>query len=128
MWVCPVTGFTTGYRGASLNVAARLCGQAAPGQILATETVIALVAHMEGMVFGSPRRLQVKGMGDPVRAVELLEEYLERHAPRVAAYACYETAPLRLLARLLSEAGDVQRAAELRERARASPHRVPADG
>jgi tetratricopeptide (TPR) repeat protein len=66
--------------------------------------------------------------GDPARAVELLEEYLERHATRVAAYACYETAPLRLLARLLSEAGDVQRAAELRARARASPHRVPADG
>jgi hypothetical protein len=40
----------------------------------------------------------------------------------------YETAPLRLLARLLEEAGDKRRATELRERARASPHRVPADG
>jgi Tetratricopeptide repeat len=65
--------------------------------------------------------------GDPGRAVELLEEYLARHAARVTAYACYETAPLRLLARLLSESGDATRAAELRARARASPHRVPAD-
>jgi tetratricopeptide (TPR) repeat protein len=66
--------------------------------------------------------------GDPKRAVELLEEYLARHATRVTAYACYETAPLRLLARLLSEAGDVTRATELREWALASPNRVPADG
>jgi tetratricopeptide (TPR) repeat protein len=66
--------------------------------------------------------------GDPARAVELLEEYLARHAARVTAYACYETAPLRLLAQLLAEAGDVARAAELQKRALASPHRVPADG
>ena len=66
--------------------------------------------------------------GEPARAVEVLEEYLARHAARVTAYACHETAPLRLLARLLEEAGDAGRAAELRARARASPHRKPADG
>lgn len=66
--------------------------------------------------------------GDPARAIELLEEYLARHAARVTAYARYETAPLRLLARLLDEAGDTGRAEELRARARASPHRAPADG
>jgi hypothetical protein len=66
--------------------------------------------------------------GDSARAIELLEEYLARYASRVTAYACYETAPLRLLARLLEEAGDTARADALRERARASPHRVPADG
>jgi Tetratricopeptide repeat len=66
--------------------------------------------------------------GEPARAVELLEEYLAQHASRVTAYACYETAPLRLLAQLLCEAGEVQRAAEVAARARASPHRVPADG
>jgi tetratricopeptide (TPR) repeat protein len=66
--------------------------------------------------------------GEPAKAVELLEEYLARHAARVTAYACYETAPLRLLAQLLEEAGDAGRAAELRARARASPHRKPADG
>jgi tetratricopeptide (TPR) repeat protein len=66
--------------------------------------------------------------GDHGRAVGLLEEYLAWHAARVTAYARYETAPLRLLAELLSAAGDTMRAAELRERARASPHRVPADG
>jgi predicted Zn-dependent protease len=66
--------------------------------------------------------------GEPGRAVELLEEYLAHYASRVTAYAFYETAPLRLLARLLEDRGDVKRAEELRMRARASPHRVPADG
>jgi predicted Zn-dependent protease len=66
--------------------------------------------------------------GDSARALELLDEYLARHAARVTAYACYETAPLRLLAQLMEEAGDAVRAAELRARARASPHRAPADG
>jgi hypothetical protein len=65
--------------------------------------------------------------GDPAKAVELLEEYLTRHASRVTAYACYETAPLRVLARLLAEAGELQRARELVARACASPHKVPAD-
>jgi tetratricopeptide (TPR) repeat protein len=65
--------------------------------------------------------------GDPARAVELLEEYLARHASRVKAYACYETAPLRVLARLLADAGELERARELAARACASPHRVPAD-
>jgi predicted Zn-dependent protease len=66
--------------------------------------------------------------GDSARAIELLEEYVARHAARVTAFACYETAPLRLLAGLLDQVGYEGRAAELRKRARASPHRVPADG
>ncbi len=66
--------------------------------------------------------------GEPARAIALLEEYLAQHAARVTAYACHETAPLRLLAELLSTVGDAGRAEELRQRARASPHRVPADG
>jgi Tfp pilus assembly protein PilF len=65
--------------------------------------------------------------GDAARAVALLEEYLNEHAARVTAYARFETAPLRLLARLAEQAGNPARAAELRARARASPHRVPAD-
>jgi YVTN family beta-propeller protein len=70
-----------GFRGTSLNVAARLCGQAAPGQILATETVIALAARVDGLVFGSPRRLQVKGMADPVRAIDVRPETALPPAP-----------------------------------------------
>jgi hypothetical protein len=66
--------------------------------------------------------------GNPQRAIELLKEYLAQHAAHVTKYACYETAPLRLLARLLEQMGDTERAEEPRAKARASPHRVPADG
>ena len=66
--------------------------------------------------------------GDAVTAVGLLEEYLAGHASRVTAYARFETAPIRLLARLLANAGNESRAADLRRLARASQHKVPADG
>jgi tetratricopeptide (TPR) repeat protein len=66
--------------------------------------------------------------GDFGRAIELLEEYLVRHATRVTAYACYATAPLRLLARLLLQAGEVHRAAELAQTAYSNlKHRCPMD-
>jgi tetratricopeptide (TPR) repeat protein len=66
--------------------------------------------------------------GDSKRAIELLEEYLSRHAVRVTAYACYETAPLRLLARVLLKAGKADRAAELARTAYSNfKHRCPMD-
>jgi hypothetical protein len=44
-----------------------------------------------------------------------------------AAYRFYETAPLRLLAKLLAHAGDTARARALAARACASRYKVPAD-
>ncbi len=66
--------------------------------------------------------------GDNARAIELLEEYLARHAARVTSYACYETAPLRLLARLLIQSGKSDRGFELARTAYSNlKHRCPAD-
>jgi Tfp pilus assembly protein PilF len=65
--------------------------------------------------------------GDPAKAIALLEEYLLQYASRVTAYACYETAPLRVLARLFADSGELEQARELARRACASPHKVPAD-
>src|SRR5207245_5264259 len=42
----PVEG---GYRGGALNMAARLCGQAGPGEILATPEVVHLARAVEGV-------------------------------------------------------------------------------
>ncbi len=61
-----------GYRGTSLNVAARLCAQARPGQILASETVIHLAAKVDGIDYVDPRTLRLKGLDQPVRAVEVV--------------------------------------------------------
>lgn len=65
--------------------------------------------------------------GERHRAIELLEEYFAQHAARVTQYARDETAPMRLLARLYDEAGQKEKSEALRQRARASRHKVPAD-
>src|SRR6476646_5873758 len=58
-----------GYRGAALNLAARLCALAKPGEILASETVIGLASRVEGMRFLEGRSATLKGMARPVRYV-----------------------------------------------------------
>jgi class 3 adenylate cyclase len=56
-----------GYRGASLNLASRLCAVARPGEVLASETVIGLANRVEGLRFLEGRSATVKGMPRPVR-------------------------------------------------------------
>jgi branched-chain amino acid transport system substrate-binding protein len=65
----PVEG---GYRGASLNLAARLCSLAMPGQILASEMVTGLAGTLAGVRFVERRRVRVKGLEKPVRAIEVV--------------------------------------------------------
>jgi peptide/nickel transport system substrate-binding protein len=63
-----------GYRGGALNIAARLCALAAPGQVLATDTVVALARRVEGLRFQPRRAVRVKGVAEPVRLVEVVPE------------------------------------------------------
>jgi branched-chain amino acid transport system substrate-binding protein len=67
----PVEG---GYRGGSLNLAARLCSLAAAGQIFASEMVTGLAGTLEGVRFVERRRVRVKGLDRPVRAIEVVPE------------------------------------------------------
>jgi len=67
----PVEG---GYRGGALNLAARLCSLAAPGQILASETVTSLARKLEGVRFVERRKVRVKGLEKPVRVIEVIPE------------------------------------------------------
>ena len=67
----PVEG---GYRGGSLNIAARLCAQAGPGDVIASETVIHLAARVEGVAYVEPRSYRLKGLPEPVRAVGVVSE------------------------------------------------------
>ena len=64
-----------GYRGDALNLAARLCSIAGPGQTLASETVMALSRRVEGLHYSAPRHVRLKGMHDPVRIVEVLPDH-----------------------------------------------------
>ncbi len=55
----PIEG---GYRGGALNLAARLCSVAGPGQILASETVTSLAGAVDGLRFVERRGARMKGL------------------------------------------------------------------
>jgi class 3 adenylate cyclase len=57
-----------GYRGAVLNVAARLCSQAGPGEVLASDAAVALARRIEGLQYQERGELTLKGIDRPVRA------------------------------------------------------------
>jgi peptide/nickel transport system substrate-binding protein len=61
-----------GYRGTALNLAARLCGEAGPGEILASEAVIHLAATVDGIGYADPRVYHLKGIEQPIRAVHVV--------------------------------------------------------
>ena len=63
-----------GFRGGALNLAARLCSLAQPGQILASEGFVHVVRHVPGIEFGPRRRARVKGLQSPVGVIEILPE------------------------------------------------------
>ena len=67
----PVAG---GYRGAALNLAARLCGQARAGEILATREVTHLARRIEGARYEDRGSLSFKGISDPVVVVRVVPE------------------------------------------------------
>ncbi len=61
-----------GYRGTALNLAARLCAQAGPGEILASEAVIHLAAKVDGISYVDARSLKLKGYDESIRAVAVV--------------------------------------------------------
>ena len=67
----PVEG---GYRGGALNLAARLCSRAAPGEILTSETVVSLARRIEGIRFEERGVERLKGLDAPVRVIEVVSE------------------------------------------------------
>jgi class 3 adenylate cyclase/streptogramin lyase len=67
----PVEG---GYRGGALNLAARLCGQAGPGEILASREIVHLAGRVEGVTYADRGELTFKGLADPVRVIEVSSE------------------------------------------------------
>jgi YVTN family beta-propeller protein len=64
----------TGYRGGALNLAARLCGTAAPGESLASRTVISLAGKLDGVRYMDRGDVHLKGMEEPVGVIEVIDE------------------------------------------------------
>jgi tetratricopeptide (TPR) repeat protein len=65
--------------------------------------------------------------GNHQKARDLLEDYFKNYASRVTSYAHFETAPMRMLAKLLIQSGDSDRACEFAQQAYSSKHQSPAD-
>jgi peptide/nickel transport system substrate-binding protein len=91
----------TGYRGGALNLAARLCGRAGPGEILASQGVVHLARKVEGVRYLDRGDLHLKGLEEPVHVVRVISEQgdpaeeFRRIAPRPAR----GPAPVRLARR-----------------------------
>jgi class 3 adenylate cyclase/tetratricopeptide (TPR) repeat protein len=64
----PVDG---GYRGAALNLAARLCSLAGPGEVLASEAVTHLARRIDGLEYHERGTAELKGFADPVKVMEI---------------------------------------------------------
>lgn len=60
-----------GYRGAALNVAARLCARARAGEILATPELAHLAGAIPGGTFARGSEVSLKGVAEPVRLFRL---------------------------------------------------------
>jgi DNA-binding NarL/FixJ family response regulator/class 3 adenylate cyclase len=108
--------FGEGFRGAALNLAARLCGFATAGEVLATKEVVHLAGHVEGATFQERGAAALKNVDDPVNVVRILPEGEDPSETfRVAGGAA--TGPIRVVladdsvlfregvARLLGESG-----------------------
>jgi YVTN family beta-propeller protein len=66
-----------GYRGGALNLAARLCGQARAGEILASREVVHLARRVEGIRYEDRGSLSLKGLSEPVAFVRVVSEGLD---------------------------------------------------
>ena len=72
----PVDG---GFRGAALNVAARLCGLARAGEVIATDSVVHLAGRLEGISYVDRGRVHLKGIPQPIHILELRRELSPVH-------------------------------------------------
>ena len=110
-----------GYRGAALNLAARLCAMAGAGEILASHEVVHLAGTVAGLTYEERGSVEVKNLTQPVRVVRVVPED-DDPADRFATFgtpSAGETAPAKLrvaladdsvlvrevLVRVLAEAG-----------------------
>ena len=93
----------TGYRGGALNLAARLCGTAGPGEILASQSVVHLAGKVDNVRYSDRGDLHLKGLADPVRVFRVISEAgdpSERIKPFLALQPQRRaSAPLRLAER-----------------------------
>jgi len=100
-----------GYRGGALNLAARLCGLAGPGEVLVSQEVAHLARRVERINYVDRGLVHLKGLAEPVRVIRVVpegEDPARLLAPRPAPSPPAPAAPargLRALPRGLDRSG-----------------------
>jgi WD40 repeat protein/class 3 adenylate cyclase len=74
-----------GFRGGALNLAARLCSRAGPGEVLATRGVAHLARAVDGVVLSDHGTIEAKGIDEPVVVVSASAAAPEQLAERAAS-------------------------------------------
>ena len=64
-----------GYRGGALNLAARLCSLAGPGEVLASREVSHLARKVEGVEYVERGSVRLKGLSDPIDVIRVRPEH-----------------------------------------------------
>ena len=107
-----------GFRGGALNLAARLCSLAAPGEVLASREVIHLARAVGGVSYVERGEARLKGLTEPVHVVRVAPTQ-DDPAERLTRGKASVTTAMRVIladdsvllregvARLLSDAGFV---------------------
>jgi class 3 adenylate cyclase len=70
------------FRGASLNVAARLCGRAHGGDVIVSEPTVRLAGRLAGLQYSDRGRVHLKGIPDPLHIYQVYSELDSRPANR----------------------------------------------
>ena len=72
------------FRGAALNVAARLCGRAHAGQTLVSEATSRLAGRLNGIEYSDRGRVRLKNIPDPIHTLQV---FPERRAPTASRWS-----------------------------------------
>jgi class 3 adenylate cyclase len=70
------------FRGAALNVAARLCGRAHGGEVLVSDATIRLAGRLGGLHYSDRGRVRLKNIPDPIHVFKVYSELDVRPANR----------------------------------------------
>ena len=69
------------FRGSALNVASRLCGRAAGGEVIISEATSRLAGRLTGLHYSDGGRLRLKNIGEPLHVYKVYSE-LDAPPPR----------------------------------------------
>jgi class 3 adenylate cyclase len=70
------------FRGAALNIAARLCGRAHGGEVLVSESTVRLAGRLGGLEYSDRGRVRLKNIPDPIHVFKVFSELEGRAATR----------------------------------------------